>query len=442
MNPFLFRQFRRLETKVHELNYLFWECTQRCNLSCRHCGSDCFTSAKDQDMPLEDFLKALDTIPNPFWQNTSPKSTASRASSVKLDESDSRTNSPSRKDNIDRLIVVLTGGEPLLRPDIEQVGKEIAKRGYYWSMVSNGFFYTEQMHRKLMAAGLKAITFSLDGIGENHNWMRGNPNSYEHTIKAIEIAAKERTLDLDVVSCINRRSISQMEEIYQKLKSLGVRKWRLFTIIPIGRAKDDPQMHLTNEEMVRLMDFIAEKRQSSKPHPTTTSNTAAANTAASDITTSNTAAANTAASDITTSNTAAANIAAHPEQEMEVSFSCEGYLGKYEEKVRPVRHFCHAGINIASVLIDGRICACPNIDRDVFSQGNIYTDNLFEVWENKFQAFRNRDWARKGICAGCKQFKNCLGGGMHNWHSRPDGSISLSDLDNPLSCHYHRTGGC
>ena len=378
-------------------------------------------------MPLEDFLKALDTIPNPFWQNTSPKSTASRASSVKLDESDSRTNSPSRKDNIDRLIVVLTGGEPLLRPDIEQVGKEIAKRGYYWSMVSNGFFYTEQMHRKLMAAGLKAITFSLDGIGENHNWMRGNPNSYEHTIKAIEIAAKERTLDLDVVSCINRRSISQMEEIYQKLKSLGVRKWRLFTIIPIGRAKDDPQMHLTNEEMVRLMDFIAEKRQSSKPHPTTTSNTAAANTAASDI---------------TTSNTAAANIAAHPEQEMEVSFSCEGYLGKYEEKVRPVRHFCHAGINIASVLIDGRICACPNIDRDVFSQGNIYTDNLFEVWENKFQAFRNRDWARKGICAGCKQFKNCLGGGMHNWHSRPDGSISLSDLDNPLSCHYHRTGGC
>ena len=342
-------------------------------------------------MPLEDFLKALDTIPNPFWQNTSPKSTASRTSPVKLAESDSRTNSPSRKDNIDRLIVVLTGGEPLLRPDIEQVGKEIAKRGYYWSMVSNGFFYTEQMHRKLMAAGLKAITFSLDGIGENHNWMRGNPNSYEHTIKAIEIAAKERTLDLDVVSCINRRSIGQLEEIYQKLKSLGVRKWRLFTIIPIGRAKDDPQMHLTNEEMVRLMDFIAAKRQQKGP--------------------------------------------------LEVSFSCEGYLGKYEEKVRPVRHFCHAGINIASVLIDGRICACPNIDRNVFSQGNIYTDNLFEVWENKFQAFRNRDWARKGICAGCKQFKNCLGGGMHNWHSRPDGSTSLSDLDNPLSCHYHRTGG-
>ena len=363
MLPFLFRQFRKLETNVHELNYLFWECTQRCNLSCRHCGSDCFASAKDQDMPLEDFLKALDTIP-------------------KLPE-----NKGSGKKNFRPLIVVLTGGEPLMRPDIEQIGQEIKKRGYWWSMVSNGFFYSQEMHYKLMKAGLKAITFSLDGIGEDHNWMRGNPKSYEHTVKAIEIAAKEKYLDLDVVSCINRRSIHQLEDIYQKLKSLGVRKWRLFTIIPIGRAKDDPQMHLTNQEMVRLMDFIEEKRNQKGP--------------------------------------------------LDVTFSCEGYLGRYEEKVRPVRHFCHAGINIASVLIDGRICACPNIDRDVFSQGNIYRDNLYDVWENKFQVFRNRNWAKKGTCSRCPQFKNCQGGGMHNWHA-PEGK-GIADLQNPLSCHYRRT---
>ena len=347
MRPFLFRAFRRLETKVHELNYLFWECTQRCNLSCRHCGSDCFVSAKDQDMPLDDFLRALDTIPNTHQKFT----------------------------------VVLTGGEPLLRPDIDKVGKEIRRRGYNWSMVSNGFFYTEEMHCRLMGAGMNALTISLDGIGEAHNWMRGNPKSYENALKAISIAAKEKYLDFDVVSCINKRSLPQMEEIYTVLSGLGVKRWRIFTIIPIGRAVQDPDLHLSNEEMVRLMDFIAAKRRQKTP--------------------------------------------------MEVTFSCEGYLGKYEEKVRPVRYFCHAGINIASVLIDGRICACPNIDRDVFSQGNIYTDNLYEVWENKFQVFRNRNWARKGICAGCKQFKNCLGGGMHNW--RGDGS-------QVLSCHYRRTG--
>ena len=59
----LWRLFRKNETKVHELNYLFWDCTTRCNLACRHCGSDCTLPGSRRDMPLEDFLKALDTIP-------------------------------------------------------------------------------------------------------------------------------------------------------------------------------------------------------------------------------------------------------------------------------------------------------------------------------------------------------------------------------------------
>ena len=369
MLPFLFRSFRRLETNVHELNYLFWECTLRCNLSCRHCGSDCFASSKDLDMPLEDFLKALDTLPKPDRKKPSAKH--------------------SKRFNTDTLTVVLTGGEPLLRPDIDQVGRQIKLRGYNWSMVSNGFLYTEEMHRRLMASGMGALTISLDGIGDSHNWMRGNPKSFERALNAISIAAKEKRLDFDVVSCINKRNLPQLEEIYTTLLNLGVKRWRIFTIIPIGRATQEPDLHLSNEEMVRLMDFIAEKRSRRK---------ATANAGTSG--------------------------------EMEVTFSCEGYLGRYEEKVRPVRYFCHAGINIASVLIDGRICACPNIDRDVFSQGNIYKDNLYEVWEKKFQAFRNRDWARKGICKDCRQWRNCLGGGMHNWHG---------DCFQVLSCHYRRT---
>ena len=59
----LFRLFRANETRIHELNYLFWECTTRCNLHCRHCGSDCTAPGSEKDMPLEDFLRAFDTLP-------------------------------------------------------------------------------------------------------------------------------------------------------------------------------------------------------------------------------------------------------------------------------------------------------------------------------------------------------------------------------------------
>lgn len=91
----LFREFKKNETKLHELNYLFWECTTRCNLNCRHCGSDCSKDSQYKDMPLDHFLKALDTINN----------------------------------SSDNFTVVITGGEPLLRKDIELCGREIRKRG-------------------------------------------------------------------------------------------------------------------------------------------------------------------------------------------------------------------------------------------------------------------------------------------------------------------------
>jgi radical SAM enzyme (rSAM/lipoprotein system) len=346
MNPLLFRLFRDNEIKVHELNYLFWECTTRCNFHCRHCGSDCSVLSREKDMPLEDFLGALDTVP------------------------------PGHRPN--DFTVVLTGGEPLMRPDLPEAVKAIRQRGFGVGMVSNGWFYDERMHGRLMEAGLGAITISLDGLEESHDWMRGVPGSFRHAVNAIGIISAEPRLNSDVVTCVNKRSISDLPQIYDLLFGLGVKQWRLFTIIPIGRAANDPDMHLSDTEFISLLYFIQSKRLEGGS--------------------------------------------------MNVTFSCEGYLGRYEEKVRDTRYFCRAGVNIASVLIDGRICACPNIDRERFSEGSIYTDNFYEVWETRFKPYRNRTWARTGKCANCKQWRNCLGNGMHNWHG---GEL--------LQCHYAKT---
>lgn len=348
ISDLLFKAFRANETRVHELNYLFWECTTRCNLHCRHCGSDCAPVSSHADMPMEDFLRALDTVP--------------------------------RKEIQKPFTVVLTGGEPLLRPDIAEIGYQIRRRKCGWGMVSNGYFYDEAMHRKLMNVGMGALTISLDGLEDSHDWMRGREGSYSRALRAITIAAQEQKLAFDVVTCVTKRNLNQLQDIHDRLALTGVRQWRLFTIIPIGRAKADSMMHLDGTEFKRLMDFIAEKRRTS--------------------------------------------------QTMNVTFSCEGYLGKYERKVRQNPFFCHAGINIASVLIDGTICACPNIDRDRFGQGNIYSDSLWEVWNRRFAEFRDHSWARKGQCADCKVFDKCLGNGMHNWHG---------DCDNVINCHYRKT---
>jgi radical SAM enzyme (rSAM/lipoprotein system) len=338
-----FQRFKKTQTKIHELNYLFWECTTRCNMRCLHCGSDCSKNSSFEDMPLTAFLSALDTI----------------------------------KFKPDNFTVVLTGGEPLLREDIDICGREIRKHGARWSMVSNGYLYDRQKHISLLNAGMGALTISLDGLEENHNWLRNTLNSFSKAEIAIGLAAGSSRLNFDVVTCVNKRNINELNSIFNYLILKEVKAWRLFTIFPAGRAKGNPDLFLTDLQFKELLDFISLKRK---------------------------------------------------QKSIDIKFSCEGYIGKYELKVRDSFFFCRAGINIGSVLADGSISACPNIDR-AFSQGNIYKDNFYETWERKFKSFRDRSWTKNGQCKECSDYSFCLGNGLHNWNK---------NNDNVLVCHNEK----
>jgi len=323
------RSFVKNETAIHELNYLFWECTLRCNLNCLHCGSDCTKDASHPDMPFDDFLRAVLPLIDKYGR--------------------------------DKITIVITGGEPLLRKDLAECGRKLRKNGFRWSIVTNGYFYDEEKHNELLNAGLGAITLSLDGLENSHNWLRGKSKSFENTVKALKLITATPRLNFDVVSCINQRNINELDEIRDFLIKNNVPAWRLFTIAPIGRAKDIDELSLTPDQFTRMMAFISTQRKSNS---------------------------------------------------IKINFSCEGYVGHYEKKVRDNYFFCRAGINIGSILVDGSISACPNIDRS-FIQGNIYKDKLLNIWENKFQIMRDRSWMKNGSCFDCKEFTNCKGNGFH-----------------------------
>lgn len=324
----LFRIFRKNETAIHELNYLFWECTWRCNLACRHCGSDCQASATVPDMPIEDFLSAIEPLQHRYKRNTT--------------------------------IVAITGGEPLLRPDLADCGRALRKRGLRWGIVTNGMLYNEAMHQRLTQAGLGAVTVSLDGLEENHNWLRNNPLSFKKALNALRIISQSH-LAYDVVTCVHQRNLSELPMLKELLLANGIKHWRLFTIAPIGRAAQNDELQLRGEQIKQMLQFIADTRK---------------------------------------------------EGHIDLKFSCEAYTGDYEERVRDSYFFCRAGINIGSILIDGSISACPNINRS-FAQGNIYHDDLMDVWENRFEKMRDRSWMKCGPCANCNDYKQCLGGAMH-----------------------------
>lgn len=346
------RSLRHNEAQLHPLRTLFWECTLRCNMSCRHCGSDCKVQPEVKDMPAADFLRVIDSI-TPHVDTH-------------------------------KVFIIFTGGEALLRPDMEEVGLELYRREYPWGVVTNGFLLDERRLQSLMASGMHSITVSLDGFEEQHNWIRRHPQSFEKATAAIRLLAQQKDILWDVVTCVNPRNYPHLKEFKEYLVSLGVPAWRLFSIFPMGRAAGNPELQFTDEQFRGLLDFIKECRDND--------------------------------SSLTTHHSS-----------FTVSYACEGFLGEYEQKVRDHFFHCRSGVDVASIRCDGAISGCTSV-RCHMDQGNIYKDDFWDVWQNRFQVMRDRSWARKDQCTSCKVWRYCEGSGLHLYDDNGD----------LLCCHYHR----
>ena len=327
----------------HTLRTLFWECTLRCNLSCRHCGSDCTADAQQKDMPLEDFLKVLDEEITP-----------------NVDVSD--------------VLIIFSGGEVLVRPDLEEAGREVTRRGYKWGMVTNGMMLTRERLRSLVDAGLRSISVSFDGFEQEHNHIRQHPLSFERARQALRNIREYEGLAYDAITCVTPAMMGRLEEWKESLIAEGIASWRIFSIFPAGRAAKDETLHLNAEQFRELMEFVRKTRK---------------------------------------------------EGRIKLNYACEGFLGGYEAEVRDHFYVCTAGVSVASIRVNGDISGCTSV-RANYTQGNIYRDSFWEVWSKRFEKFRNREWTRQGECAKCKVWKFCRGGGMH-----------LRDDNGELMyCHY------
>lgn len=267
-------------------------------------------------MPLADFLKVLDEEVTPH-------------------------NRP------EDVLLIFSGGEVLVRSDLEEAGREVTRRGYAWGMVTNGLALDADCLRSLMDAGLRSISISFDGFEDAHNYIRRNPRSFGKALDAIRLIVREPRLTYDVITCVTSPMVARLGEFKELLIAEGVKYWRIFSIFPVGRAKDDPTLTVTDAQFREVLEFIKRTRK---------------------------------------------------EGRIDLSYACEGFLGGYEGEVRDDFYQCAAGVSAASIRVDGAISGCTSI-RANFHQGNIYRDSFWDVWQNRFDKFRDREWARKGECA-------------------------------------------
>lgn len=269
--------------------------------------------------------------------------------------------------DIRKLQLCITGGEPLLRPDFFEIMGYAHQLGYRWGMTSNGTLITKEVAHRLAECGMKTVSISIDGLPETHDRLRGFPGGYELAMRGIQTLIDEKAFhNVQVTTVVNHGNIGELDALFGIMDGLDIDSWRVINLEPIGRALLRPELMCTPEDYRRLFSFIREKREAGYP----------------------------------------------------VEYGCSHYLGEaLEGEVRDWYWLCNAGIYTASIMSNGDIGACLDIERRPETiQGNIRRERFRDVWENRFELFRRDLCEGSAFCAGCAHAGHCRGGAHHSWN--------------------------
>ena len=268
--------------------------------------------------------------------------------------------------DIRSLQLCITGGEPLLRRDFFEIMGMAHDLGYHWGMTSNGTLISRETAEKLSACGMDTISVSIDGLEPSHDAFRRTPGGYQRAMDGIRNLLETGGFKhVQVTTVVNHGNIRELPALYEIMLGLDIDSWRVIGVEPIGRALGYPELLLTKEDYAYLFDFIREKRR----------------------------------------------------EDMPVTYGCSHYLGvELEREVRDYYFICCAGIYTASIMADGSIGACLDIERRPETiQGNVFRDRFSDVWNSRFELFRQDFSGLNETCAVCSEREFCAGGARHSW---------------------------
>ena len=183
---------------------VYWETTLACGLACRHCRATAVPERSPLELTTQEGLGLLDRILG-FGQPLPH--------------------------------IVFTGGDPLRRPDLEELVAGATERGIGASLapaVTPDF--TKARLASLKAAGIQTISLSLDGSSpELHDGLRGVPGTFAMTMEAA-IWAHEVGLPIQVNTLVTDTTLADLPAIYEVVGKMGILRWSLFFLISVGRG--------------------------------------------------------------------------------------------------------------------------------------------------------------------------------------------------------------
>jgi len=214
------------EAKGASLRLVAWEITRNCNLSCLHCRASATMGPYSGELDTPAAFKLLNEIAQ-----------------------------------VGKPIVILTGGEPLLREDIFDVASYGTEKGLRMVMAPNGTLITRENAVRMAASGIQRISISLDGATrKSHDRFRGVDGAYDGALQGIR-HAREAGIEFQINTTITKANLSEIQAIQDLAAELGAVAHHIFLLVPTGRGKYLLDQEITARQYEKTLNWFYDQRE-------------------------------------------------------------------------------------------------------------------------------------------------------------------------------------
>ena len=320
--------------------------TRECNLKCKHCYSQSIDSPHPQELNTAEAKRLISQIAEAGAH-----------------------------------LLILDGGEPLMRPDVFDLVRHSRSVGLTTVMGTNGTLITTEVAAKLVEAGIQALAISLDGADkETHDAFRGVEGVWEQMLRGVE-NVRQAGIPFQIAPTLRHERWGQWGAIADKAKEWGATAVEVFDYVSVGRGEENPEFEMTVEERRAFVrEYIARQRADDE---------------------------------------VVYRCVALPQLWVEV----EKTVPEEEVLMKFVRSCCAAGIRYCCVLYEGTVYPCMVLQEKA---GDVREQSFLDIWQNSevFQVLRDRD-RLEGKCGRC-DYRYVCGGARCRVYART-GSLTAED---------------
>ncbi|MBW2058947.1 MAG: heme b synthase [Deltaproteobacteria bacterium] len=216
---------------MNELRMIAWEITRRCNLACIHCRASAERGFYPNELTTRECLDLIDDVAS-----------------------------------FSKPVIILTGGEPLLREDIFEVARYGSSRGLRMVMAVNGTLVDETAARNMQDSGIQRISVSIDGAtAESHDRFRQVPGAFEGALRGIRFA-KKVGLEFQINTTVTKHNRDELPALLDLAIDLGAAAHHVFLLVPTGRGKELAEQQVTAQEYEEILTWFYDQKERSPLH--------------------------------------------------------------------------------------------------------------------------------------------------------------------------------